>query len=193
MPDDTPDTGTEAPSGAGTAMAALVIEKPEALNPGAQDDDGGDHGETDWKAEAEKWQGLARKHEDRSKANAAAAKELAEIRKSSMSDIEKAVAEATERTRAETMASIGARLVDAEVRVAASGRQVDVDALLDGMDRSRFIDAAGEVDAKAVKAWIEKLAPERTTSATDLGQGARGTARPNDMNSLIRRGAGHSV
>lgn len=193
MPDDTPDTGdTDAPSGAGTAMAALVIEKPEALNPGAQDD-GGDHDETDWKAEAEKFKALARKHEDRAKANGEAAKKLAQVERSSMSDVEKAVAEATERTRAETMASIGARLVDAEVRMAASGRQVDVDALLDGMDRSRFIDDAGEVDAKAVKAWIEKLAPERTTSATDLGQGARGTTRPNDMNSLIRRGAGHSV
>lgn len=53
-------------------------------------------------AESEKWKGLARKHEDRSKANVAAARELADLKKAQMTDLER---EKTTRTEAEARAA----------------------------------------------------------------------------------------
>jgi hypothetical protein len=58
---------------------------------------------TDWKAEAERLKGEARKWETRSKENAAAAKRLGEIEESQKTDLQKALdrAEAAERRAAE--------------------------------------------------------------------------------------------
>jgi hypothetical protein len=133
--------------------------------------------DTDHAAEAAKWRELARKHEDRAKANAEAAKELAKLRESSMSETERAVAEAVANARTETLRSVGSRLVDAEVRTAAAGRQVDVDALLEGLDRSRFLDDDGEPKRDEIVAWVDRIAPanpDGTNTVVDLGQGARG-------------------
>jgi hypothetical protein len=127
---------------------------------------------TDWKAEAERWKGLARKHEDRAKANATAARELDDARKQSMTDVERAVAEARIEARRETLVETGARLVDAEVRAAAAGRAVDVTALLEATDRQRFIGEDGEPDTKAIRTWVERIAP-KTNALPDLGQGTR--------------------
>lgn len=156
-----------------------------------------DTGETtDWKAEAEKWQALSRKHEDRAKANSTAAKELEQVRQAAMTDTEKAVAIAKAEGRKEALSAMGARLVDAEVKAAVTGRNVNVDALLDGLDRSRFLTDDGEPDTKAIAAWVDKLAPRADTAngfRPDLGQGARGApASGADMNSMLRRAAGRS-
>lgn len=154
-------------------------------------------GDTDWEAEAKKWKDLARKHEERSKANLTAAKELEQLRQSAMTEQEKAVAAAKAEGRTEALRTIGARLVDAEVKAAVAGRNVNVEALLDGLDRSRFLDDEGEPNTRAINAWVEKLAPPvdptRTAWPPDLGQGARG-APPSgaDMNSMLRRAAGRS-
>jgi hypothetical protein len=53
--------------------------------------DGADEGarEPDWKAEAEKWKTLSRKHEGQAKANAAAAKRLEEIEEANKSEAQK--------------------------------------------------------------------------------------------------------
>ncbi|WP_036959280.1 hypothetical protein [Promicromonospora kroppenstedtii] len=67
---DTANTGTEA-SAEGTAPAPTA---------------------EDLAAQLEEWKGHARKHEDKAKANAKAATELAELKRSSMSDAEKAAA-----------------------------------------------------------------------------------------------------
>ncbi len=133
----------------------------------------------DLAAEVEKWKAQARKHEDRAKANAAAAKELEQVRQASMSDLEKAVAVARTEATTEALRTVGARLVDAEVRVAAAGRSVDVDALLEGLDRSRFVGDDGEPDRKAIAAWVDRIAPPpaegagRPPGSPDLGQGVR--------------------
>lgn len=130
----------------------------------------------DLAAEVAKWQGLARKHEERAKANAAAAKELEQVRQASMSDLEKAVAVARTEATTEALRTVGARLVDAEVRVAAAGRNVDVDALLEGLDRARFVGDDGEPDRKAIAAWVDRIAPKPAEGAPgfpDLGQGNR--------------------
>lgn len=130
-------------------------------------------------AEVEKWKQLARKHEDRAKANAAAAKERDEIKQASMSEQEKAVAEAVSKARAETLAEVGSALVDAEFKAAAAGRSIDVAALLEGLDRSRFVTEDGQADTEAITTWIDRIAPAEEKEPArpgfpDLGQGQRG-------------------
>jgi hypothetical protein len=131
-------------------------------------------------AEVEKWKALAKKHEDRSKGNAAKARELEELQKAQMTDTERAVAEALDKGRNEALMQVGAKLVDAEFRVAAAGRNLDVDALLEGLDRTKFLTDDGEPDSDAVAAWVDRIAPAATTeesgaplSSFDLGQGTR--------------------
>lgn len=170
---DQPETGTNTP--------------PETGEPSA---------ETDWKAEATKWAELARKNETRAKANAEAARELDRLKRQSMSETDRAVAEAVAKAHREAQERFGSRLVDAEVRAVAAGRAVNVDALLEGLDRSRFLTDDGDPDVKGIAAWLDKVAPKVNAEngrQLDLGQGAR-TAPPAgaDMNQLLRRAAGRA-
>lgn len=66
--------------------------------PDAQDDDKqtGDEGETDWKAEAEKYKALSRKHEARAKENYDKAKRLDELEEANKSETQKLADKATE-------------------------------------------------------------------------------------------------
>lgn len=118
--------------------------------------------------------------------------ELEALRAQSMTESEKAVDEARKAGRAEARAELGARLVDAEVRAAAAGRPVDVDALLEGLDRRRFMTDEDEPDTKAIGAWLDRIAPTAPARHLDLGQGARngGAGSASDMNALLRRATG---
>lgn len=173
MPDD--DAGANAPG--------------DSQDDTSTQDDSTATDEPDWKSEAEKWKTQARKHEERAKANATAVKELDTLRKTHMTDAEKIAAEAEERGRKAGRAESAKRLVDLEVKAAAAGRTVNVDALLEGLDRERFLSDDGEPDAKAIAAWVDKVAPKN--DVTDLGQGARGSnGGSGDMNALLRQAAG---
>lgn len=150
---------------------------------------------TDYKAEAEKWQALARKHEDRAKANATAAKELEELRKSAMSEQERAVAEAKAAGRTEALAETGSKLVTAEFRAAAAGRLDDdqLATLLEDLNLPGFLTDAGEVDQAKVARVVEAIAPKETAGlggdtrrTPDLGQGARGTTPALNGDPLLR-------
>jgi hypothetical protein len=142
--------------------------------------------EPDWKAEAGKWKELSRKTEaDARKAHS----ELKKLQSASMTEQERAVEEATARGRDEAMAKVASRLVDAEVRASAAGRGIDADALLEGLDRSRFLGDDGEPDREAIETYLDRLAPKQA-KRLDLGQGARDGASSADMNSLLRRAAG---
>ena len=127
---------------------------------------------TDTAEDLAKWKALSRQHE---KASKAAQAELDKLRKASMSDTEKAIEEARKAARSEVLAELGSELVDSAVRVAANGR-LDVDTMLEGLDRSKFLDEDGKPDTKKIGAWIDKLAPkgEAKRPVTDAGQGARG-------------------
>lgn len=146
---------------------------------------------TDWKAEAEKAKALQRKWEDRAKANSGAAKELEELRKASMSDQEKAVADAVALARTQTLAEVGSHLAAAEVRVAAAGRLDDAQlgTLLDSIDLTRFILDDGSVDTDKVKALVDGIAPSQAPTDTDpfagldLGQGSRSDPKSVALNS----------
>ncbi len=140
-------------------------------------------------AEIAKIQAEARKWEDRAKANANAAKELEALRASTMSETEKAIAEAEARGRSAATAELAGELVDAALRVEAATRLTaeQLEVLTSGIDRSKFLDADGKVDAASVKTFVDGIAPAQPTEqaaatppgfppAPDLGQGARGAA-----------------
>lgn len=136
--------------------------------------------------------------EERRKAKSAAAElraakaELEKFRQAAMTDQEKAVAAAKADGLAEAVKASAPALVRAELRAAAAEAGLSKDALsgfLEYADLSKFVADDGQVDEKAVTAAVTKLGG--AGKRTDFDGGARGgTARPNDMNSLIRAGAG---
>jgi len=140
-------------------------------------------------AEVEKWKAMARQHEaERKKAG----KQLEELQRQTMSDQEKAVADAKASGRLEAQQEFGARLVDAEIRAVAAGRlsadQLGV--LLQGLNRGAFLKDDGTVDGESVERFVEGLAPKPSTEETkpsgfpDLGQGVRGQAPTASSNQL---------
>lgn len=113
---------------------------------------------------------------DAEKAMKAATAELEKLRKTTMSDQEKAIEAAKASARAELMAEVGAERVENAVRAAIAGRNVDADALLDGLDRSKFLDGEGRPDTQKLTEWVDRIAPKGQTpkpGAKDIGQGAR--------------------
>ena len=144
----------------------------------------------DWKAEAEKWKGLAdttdkraKRLEDTAKANAAAAKELDQLRQSTMSDQEKAVAQARTEARTETLREVAADRVADKFRALAVNRPLEIDALLEGIDTARFANDDGTPDVKAIGTYLDKVAPiadepDPIPFKRDLGAGVRGQQTP---------------
>lgn len=134
----------------------------------------------------------ARKWEQRAKENAAAAKELEQFRQQSMTDTEKAVDAARNEGRAEGARTASERIARAEIRAAAAGRNVDVEALLEGVDPKRFLDDDGEPDTKAIAAWMDRVAPAAKESEQaqqgwpDLGQGVRSVQSTSLGDPLLR-------
>jgi hypothetical protein len=138
----------------------------------------------DLSAEVEKWKNLARKHEDRAKANQKAVSELETLRQSQMSDQEKALEQAKAAVRTETLREVGTHLVVAEFRAQAAGRLTaeQVGELVEDLDMSKYLTDTGQVDAERVAKKVDALAPKPTENAAptwpDLGQGARDTQTP---------------
>ena len=113
--------------------------------------------EKDWRAEADKWKSLARKHEDQSKANADKAKQFDEITEAQKSELERANDRAAQ---AEAKAAeIEQRALRAEV-AAAKGVPVE---LLSGSTQEEL-----EASADALLAFRGK------PPAPDFGAGDRG-------------------
>lgn len=142
--------------------------------------------EPDWKAEAEKWKGLSRKHEQTAKTNANAAKELETVRQQSMSETEKAVAKAKEDGKAEARAELSVGRAEDAIRFAIGERlpAEELDGLLDDLNIKRFVKEDGTVDREKVKSYVDRVAPSKRRT-TDLGQGARSTTSGGDGSFLV--------
>jgi len=142
----------------------------------------------DLAAEVEKWKANSRKNEERAKANAAAAKELEALKASQMTEMDKAVAAAKAEGFAEARKASAAEIVEAKVRAAATGRGIDTDALLEGLDRSRFIGAEDfSIDDEAIGTWIDRIAPkveEQPHTTVDIGQGKKGEPEKPEMDAF---------
>ena len=150
--------------------------------------------EVDWKAEADKWKAMARKHEDRAKENGAAARELEKLREASLSEAEKAVAEAEKRGRTAALTEVATRLAAAEIRAALTGVVADPAVVVDDLNLAKFVTPDGDVDAKAVTALKDRYAALVPKQAPDLKQGAR-PAPPSEFNGndWLRKAAGVPV
>jgi hypothetical protein len=147
----------------------------------------------DLAAEAEKWKALAQKHEQRAKANASAAQELEKFKQQSMTDAEKAVAEAEKRGQQQAADRYASRLVDEAFRAATVGRVLTPDALL-SFDRKQFITDDGDVDRDGLAKWIEQHAPEQgAPRVPSFDGGPRSTPPASEgMNGLIRKATGRA-
>ncbi len=149
-----------------TENATADEQQQQQADASQQADTDTDTGEKDWKAEADKWKTLARKHEDQSKSNAAKAKQFDEITEAQMSELEKANERAAQ---AETRAAeIEQRATRAEV-AAATGVPAE---LLSGTTQE-------DLEASAAKL----LEFRGTQQAPDFGAGNRGgdAGKPSQM------------
>lgn len=99
-------------------------------------------------------------------------------------ELEAAKEEAAKAARAEERARAAGRLVEAEMRAAAAGRLTaeQLTAVIEPLDRSKFLDGDGEVDAEKVATFIASIAPAAADGGQqggrfpDFGQGRRQTA-----------------
>ena len=128
----------------------------------------------DLDAEVEKWKSLSRKNEQQAKANAQAAKELDELKKSQLSDTERLIESTKEETRLAVRMEFAEKLVDAELKSSLSGRALDAEALF-SFDKLSFITDDGNVDSEAMQAWVDAHSTKTDAPKPDLGQGARGS------------------
>lgn len=124
-----------------------------------------------------------------------ASAELEALRAQSMTDQEKAIAEARAQARAETLAEANSRLVRAEARSIAAGRLRNPDdvALLGDLDL--FV-VDGDVDVKALGKAVDQLVAARPYLAPDQKPGPLlgGGPQPppaQSMDDWIRRQAHH--
>jgi len=124
-----------------------------------------------------------------------AATELEKQRKASMTEAEKAVAEAEQRGRLAATTEFGQRLVRSDFVAAAARRNPEFDAasVLDDLNLARFVTEDGEPDAQAITAAVERLIP--ATNGPRFGnadQGPRTTSTVPDFNQELRRAAGRT-
>jgi hypothetical protein len=180
--DEDPGTGAQGSEGpvGGEAGKQAADDK--------KGDDAGFPADTPWREmtlgqQVEYWKAQSRKHEqgvksmsdyDDLKTKAAEYQKLVEASKTEQ---EKAIDAAAKEAREATLKEVGSRLVDAQFTVAAAGR-LDGDrlsALLDGVDRTRFMKDDGSADADKVKAFVDSVAPaqKQQEQRHDFGQGSR--------------------
>ena len=175
---------------ADTAPAPTPDAPPTETAPPSADTAPVDHA-----AEAEKWKALAQKHEQRAKANATAATELEKFKQQSMTDAERAVAEAEKRGAQQAAQQWSHRLVKSDFIAAASKRnpEFDASAVLDDLNLSRFVGEDGEPDAKAIAAAVERLVPAPNGMPSfDGGTRTPAPSSGSDMTALIRKATGRA-
>lgn len=103
---------------------------------------------TDWKA-------MARKHEREKKA---IRDELEELRRTQMTDAEKAIAEAKAAGRTEALTETGKILAAAEFRSAAAEAGLKIADVAEFIDSARFVNDDGTVDTEGITAAVERFA-----------------------------------
>jgi predicted secreted protein len=123
-----------------------------------------------------------------------AAKEAENQRKASMTDAERAVAEAEARGRSSAMSEYGQRLVRSDFVAEAARRNPEYDAagVLDDLNLARFLTEDGEPDSKAIAKAVERLVPAAGPRFGNADQGPRGGSPVADFNQELRRAAGRA-
>jgi hypothetical protein len=121
-------------------------------------------------------------------------KEFDSQRKASMTEAERAVAEAEERGRAAVRAEYGSRLAQTEFKAAAAARnpEYDVAKALKYVNLSSFLGEDGEPDTKAIAAAAADLIPTAGSPQPPSFDGGTRQSAPAgvSMSDLIRQAAG---
>jgi hypothetical protein len=189
-----PTEGEQNSEGQGTDAQGTQPPAGEAVKPADQNNDQGFPENTSWRdmsleQQVAYWQAQSRKHEGRVKQMGdyddlkTQAGEYAKLVEASKTEQEKAIDAAAKEAREATLKEVGSRLVDAQFTVAAAGR-LDAErlaALLDGVDRTRFMKDDGTADADKVKSFVDSVAPaqKQQEQRHEFGQGSRqGSAVP---------------
>ena len=121
--------------------------------------------------------------------------ELEKFRQASMTESEKAIAEAEAKGRTAAATEFGAELARERFDALAGRRNPDFDTAqaLEYVDLSKFLGEDGRPDAKAIAAAVERLVP---APAGGLPNFDGGTRKPppsgGDMNALLRQAAGRA-
>ncbi|MFI6606856.1 hypothetical protein [Streptomyces sp. NPDC050507] len=136
----TPPAGT--PAAPATPPPAAPVTPPVPPVPGE---------DTDWKAEARKW-------EKRAKENGSAVSELEQLRAANQTEQEKALSAAEKAGRTAAAAEYAPRLAATEFRAAVAAAGIDLGEASDLIDTTKFVGDNGEVDTDAIKAAVKKLA-----------------------------------
>jgi hypothetical protein len=141
-------------------------------------------------SEAEKWKALARKHEANSKANAAAAKELEELKAANATDSEKAIAEAVKTAVAEERSRGAAALARQVFLAGAAGRLDNPAEVVEDVNLAKYIDANGDVDEDGLAKLLDRLAPKKGDGKGD-SDGDQDGDQDGGGDTRRRRGAGY--
>lgn len=145
----------------------------------------------DLEADRDKWQSLARKHEDRAKTNAEKAKGYDDLKASRMTEQEKAVETARSEARSEALREVAPHLVRLTFEAVAGNRLTEeqITELLEDVDSMKYLTESGEVDRERVTKKVDALAPkqeDREPVFPDLGQGRRTPATPDPGPGIAR-------
>lgn len=168
-------------------------QNPEAPTPAEQPQEGAEQQEQEPKTFDADYVANLRKEAAKYRTEAkAAAAELEQHRKASMTEAEKAVAEAEARGRTAAAVDFGKRLARAEFDAQAGRRNPEYDTAgaLELLDLSRFVKDDGDLDSKAIKAAVERLVPAPNNAPPSYDGGSRTPTRAVDMNKLIRQASG---
>lgn len=98
--------------------------------------------------------------------------ELDKLRTASMSEQEKAVAQARAEGKEEAFKDATARLVRAEVRAAGAKKLADPSDAIGLLDLDSFVDDKGEVDTKAITSAIDALVKSKPYLSAKPGNGS---------------------
>lgn len=135
--------------------------------------------DTDWKAEARKW-------ENRAKENKTAADDLAALKAANQTEQEKALTAAEKAGRTAAAAEYAPRLAATEFRAAVAAAGIDLGEASDLIDTTKFV-VDGEVDTDAIKAAVKKLAKLAPRGAGRSGADLSGGAgeQPHNLDKQI--------
>lgn len=132
------------------------------------------------------WKDKARKHESRANERSdydTVKAELDRIKAESMSEQEKAVAaakaEGEKAGRTAAAQESGTKMVDAHISAAVTaGRmtQDQADAILEGLDRTKYLTKDHDVDTEKLTRLLNTVAPAKSGGRPDHGQGGRGSS-----------------
>lgn len=184
MPEPTPAAPAEPTA---TQPAEPAVEPP-AAEPVQQPADLGDAGKKAIDA-------MKAERNEATKRAKSLEKELDEVRKSSMSEADKAAHEAEQRGRLAATADFGKRLAKTEFDALAGRRNPDVDTakVLEYIDLARFVDENGEPDSKAIASAVERLVPKPPEGPPSFDGGTRTPAPAQQgMSQIIRKAAGRA-